>query len=117
MDKVKVSSEMAKAIEGALDEYNSDPNQVLENHRYDWVFECAPLNSLSHLQLAEIFLNGYEVEKTSQEKVKAYFDKCEQVLEEYKNGCLLMNADYKGRKEGVLATLSLLNIKVAGVND
>ena len=116
MGKVKVSSEMAKAIEGALDEFSSDPNQVLENHRYDWIFDCEPLNSLNHLQLAEVLLNGYEVEQTPQEKIKAYYDNCERILGEFKDGCLLTNADYKGRREGVLATLSLLNIKVQGVN-
>ena len=117
MDKVKVSSEMNKAIESALDEYDRDPNDVLANHKYDWVFECAPLNSLNHFQLAELLINGYEVEQTPQEKIKAYFDNCERILGEFKDGCLLMNADYKGRREGVLATLSLLNIKVSGVND
>ncbi|WP_400194651.1 hypothetical protein [Lysinibacillus telephonicus] len=111
MDKVKVSSEMAKAIEGALDEFGSDPNQVLENHRYDWISECVPLNSLNHLELAEILIKGYEVEQTPEELI----------LDEFKHAIKMINEranteHFAGKTVGIIRTLDFLNIKIEGVN-
>lgn len=115
MDKVKVSSEMAKAIEGALDEYSSDPNQVLENHRYDWISECVPLNSLNHLELAEILLKGYEVEQTPEEKIQQYVKDAQNTLEEY--AALDVRKWSEGKIQGVIFALDTLGIKIKGVND
>lgn len=115
MDKVKVSSEMAKAIEGALDEYGSDPNQVLENHRYDWISECVPLNSLNHLELAEILLKGYEVEQKPEELLR------EKIIH-LRFNCVaapISSSVYKksqAEMNGIIFALNTLNIKIEGVN-
>ncbi len=66
------------------------------------------LAKLDILTLAAALLNGYEVEKTPEEKVREYFEK--------------LWADYcdtneiEIAKETIINTLDLLGIKIEGVN-
>lgn len=107
-EKVKVNSQIAVALEGALDEYDGDKNLILQNHKYDWMEECIPLNNLTHLEFAEILIKGYEVEKTPAELLEDY--------EKYNTNEQMYNDSFK---IGVQKTIKFFkeNFEIKGIND
>ncbi|RIJ64110.1 hypothetical protein [Rummeliibacillus sp. POC4] len=104
-EKVKVSRELATAIETAL-EYCGGKDEVLQEHIDTWSDDCIPLNSLSFLELAEILINGYEVEQTQEEKIKKLF-----------YGYAGENEFHESdAQKAILELLEILEKKVEGVN-
>lgn len=113
MSKVVVTKEVAEAIERYLDGDDTYREKLLEDHAgnyssganwsdfYDGKVYNA-LDSLSLMEMAEILVNGYEVEKTPEDKVRELFESSPFAIE---------------RKSGIVRTLNLLGIKIEGVND
>lgn len=117
-EKVKVSREVAEAIEKALNYFlladgGEDPEEALiVQHAIELYGEVKQkmladvLFELGTFELAEILVNGYEVEQTPEEKVEEYYKK-------------LLNSDDTQCKNMALAvshSLSLLKKRIKGVN-
>lgn len=92
-EKVKVSREVAEAIEKALNYFlladgGEDPEEALiVQHAFELHGEVKQkmladvLFELGTFELAEILVNGYEVELTPEEKVLEYFNDIMQHVE------------------------------------
>ncbi len=114
-EKVKVSREVEQALNAALEEYDGDKNLVIENHNYDWVFECAVLNNFDTLEIARMLINDYEVEQTPEEEIAEVYQEAKQNFRFKKS---ISNAAFnEGICDGIITTLDLLNIKIDGVNE
>ena len=104
-EKVKVSREVAEAIESAFEVSNKE--QVLEDHARSGMWqnkEFLPLNNLSLLEMAAIVINGYEIEETPEEKF----------LRVYKMQLDINRLDFA---DGMKYALETLGIKIKGIND
>ena len=106
MGKIKVSKEVGQALKLALE--NSDRENLLEMHvgKLSWQLETyAALNELSNWKMAQILINGYEVEGKPEERL----------LEIYK---FYKKVSDDGIPEEVIEeVLDALNIKIKGIND
>lgn len=114
---VKVSKELADALKKALSYENGNEDGVLLYHSemiisdggFEWTNECEPLNDLSPLELAKILIEGWEVEKSPEEKVREiyneYVDKMRYAPYETEEVC-----------EIITEVLDALEIKIEGVN-
>lgn len=76
---------------------------------------CSGINTIDIMTLAAALINGYEVEKTPEEKVREYYEKlCDGYdraqFHEDKGKYLLM-------KRSVRRTLDALGVQIAGIND
>ncbi|MDE1404557.1 hypothetical protein CHCC16736_3521 [Bacillus licheniformis] len=101
-----ITKEQAEAIQflrsGGNDWTDDD---ILEHHvTSKWFNEYAPLNNLYTIVLAAALINGYEVEKTPEEKVREYY--------ESHGG----SPSAEERKAAIRETLYKLGIKIEGVN-
>ncbi|WP_432661346.1 hypothetical protein [Bacillus subtilis] len=90
-------------------------DDVLSYHATgDWGKSCSALNDLDIMTLAAALVNGYEVEKTPEEKVREYHRSLvcdmERALSYAEEG------NYRSAIEAVEETLGLLGIKIEGVN-
>jgi len=104
INKPVITKEQADALLGLYAEEWSRED-VLEYHvTREWTDRFSPLNDLDIMTLAAALINGYEVEKTPEEKVREYY-------ESYGGSPSAME-----RKEAVQDTLDLLGIKIEGVN-
>ncbi|WEZ21193.1 hypothetical protein P5661_06340 [Bacillus subtilis] len=113
--KPTITKEQAEAIEvlrGGRNKWSD--NDFLIAHvlygcgkSYKWS-DFKPIENMDLMTLATALINGYEVEKTPEEKVREYFEK--------------LWADYcdtneiEIAKETIINTLDLLGIKIEGVN-
>lgn len=108
-EKVKVSREVAEAIEFLKKEFDYNFEAFMKVSLNDgWHINknCTALNKISVEDLAKILINGYEVEQTPEEKVEEYYKK-------------LLNSDDTQCKNMALAvshSLSLLKKRIKGVN-
>ncbi|MED4787562.1 hypothetical protein P9429_11770 [Bacillus atrophaeus] len=76
--------------------------------------EFDPIASMDLMTLAAALVNGYEVEKTPEEKVREYFERLE--YERANAQCLEEESRYWFMKEAVRETLEAVGIKIEGVN-
>lgn len=122
-EKVKVSREVAEAIEWGISRGAADT--FLVEHGNNWKNggfadyrpsheELRALSKISVFQLAEILLNGYETEQTPAEKIAATFlknkRKCEESDEPHE-------VEWeRGFNSGIQYTLGILEIKIPGIN-
>ena len=107
MDKIKVSKEVAIALEVAL-KVTSKRNFFEEHsNKMQWTLEdYLPLNKISNWDMAQILINGYEVEETPEDRMLDFYN--------YYNG----DSDYeKGFRDAVEYTLEQLRHKIKGIND
>lgn len=101
MEKVKVSREVAEAIE-----HRREKGYKLKDFMNAYFVSgfiglgCDALDRLDIETYAKALINGYEVEKTPQEKLLEY-----------------INSLSAEQIQVVVNSLSILNIKVSGVND
>ena len=66
---IKVSYELYKALEESKKVYDYDIDKILSGHYIPWEEEyMAPLNKLSHIELAKLLIDGYELEKVEYTK-------------------------------------------------
>ncbi|WP_253294939.1 hypothetical protein [Bacillus atrophaeus] len=76
-----------------------------------------PLLDLGIITLAASLINGYEVEKTPEEKVREYFEGVRNSRDErYLAGDIEGKRFHAGALVGICNTLGLLGIKIEGVN-
>ncbi|MEC1584417.1 hypothetical protein P9D80_03440 [Bacillus spizizenii] len=112
--KPTITKEQADAL---LHLYSAEwtKSDILEYHATgEWQERCYSLNDLEILTLAAALVNGYEVEKTSEEKVREYHqslvcDMDRALSYEDEGNC-------RSAIEAVEETLNLLGIKIEGVN-
>ncbi|MBU5262017.1 hypothetical protein KQI43_04315 [Bacillus atrophaeus] len=79
--------------------------------------EFMPLLDLGIITLAASLINGYEVEKTPEEKVREYFEGVRNSRDErYLAGDIEGKRFHAGALVGICNTLGLLGIKIEGVN-
>jgi hypothetical protein len=87
-------------------------NQTTEHGRY-----LRDYASDNFVDILQALVNGYEVEETPEDKVRDYIDHLKSTRDRIDlapERC--RSAEYSGRIDSVLQTLSLLNIKIEGVN-
>ncbi|KRT88671.1 hypothetical protein [Bacillus paralicheniformis] len=102
--KPVITKEQADALLGLYAEEWSKEH-VLEYHvTREWTDRFSPLNDLDLITLAAALINGYEVEKTPEEKVREYY--------ESHGG----SPSAEERKAAIRETLYKLGIKIEGVN-
>lgn len=114
MEKVKVSREVADAVEYEIQRLKdcttlstkAIKNLILHdsiNHSHRGGAKA--LNGIPTFDLAEILINGYEVEKTPEEKL----------LQEYLTG-LLVGSGHRTYANAIKFTLDTLGIEIKGIN-
>lgn len=69
MNKEKISQELATAIQLAIESQGGAEYVLAGHHDLDWCMGCEPLNELSHMELVELLVNGYEVIKTPEDQI------------------------------------------------
>ncbi|WGD77715.1 hypothetical protein P5643_13950 [Bacillus subtilis] len=116
--KPTITKEQAKAIEScAMNCGDTYKERLIRGHADDsgdWSGEYAPLNDLDIMTLAAALVNGYEVEKTPEEKVREYF---ESLWSDYCNSDdPFIEVACESARAAVNETLNLLGIKIEGVN-
>ena len=109
MSEVKkpvITKEQAEAFEKLREQYTEEEMVIkyIESELDLFDSSCACLYDLGFTDFLAALINGYEVEKTPEEKVREYY-------ESYGGSPSAME-----RKEAVQDTLDLLGIKIEGVN-
>jgi len=108
-EKVTVTKEVAEALYEVERNYISTGITLNFHVTKGLSGKYAPLQTLDIEDLAKALINGYEVEKTPEEKVSEYYRKHEL--------CTLELSDkYNGIRIGIRTTLDLLGINIEGVN-
>lgn len=124
--KVTVTKEVAEAIEYLRNQYEvyQDNSFFIEAHaihRSDttdasW-FDRPILNTVSTEVFASAILNGYTVEKTPEDKVREYYDRCREKRDQAEMDDRSFAAEHlDGQAIGASITLDILGIKISGVN-
>ncbi|MEC1690296.1 hypothetical protein P9E05_01990 [Bacillus mojavensis] len=79
--------------------------------------EFGPIASMDIMTLAAALVNGYEVEKTPEEKVREYYEAVQNLREErYLAGDTEGKRFHAGALVGICTTLGIFGIKIEGVN-
>ncbi|WP_433959340.1 hypothetical protein [Cytobacillus horneckiae] len=112
-EKVKVSREVAEALESAR-EIRSDETITNMCIARSFVADQEPLNKLNPYIMVKILINGYEVEQTPEELVREYYRFKEMDLKQ------VTNSYDRGFATGALIsikkTLDMLGVKIKGIN-
>ncbi|MGT4651506.1 hypothetical protein [Bacillus cereus] len=112
--KPEITKEQSEAIT-YLRGLGRDDEYIL-SYRGEYVGHCAVLNDLSRVSLAAALINGYEIEKSPEQKVRDYYESNYAKHEKSKpfsdDDCYMT-----GVSHGIRQTLDLLGIKIEGVND
>lgn len=125
MEKVKVTKEVAEAIEAYLNDFTSirtteEKKSVLvaEHCGQDWtkyeVGQYAALNNITTYELMTIMVNGYEVEKSAEEVVAEEHNRLTHAAA-LEHDCDMRDF-FKRKAEGIRYALDTLGIKIEGVN-
>ncbi|EDW22610.1 hypothetical protein FO510_05305 [Bacillus pumilus] len=111
--KPEITKEQAKAI-SYLRGLGRDDEYIL-SHFGVYVRHCAVLNDLSRVSLAAALINGYEVTKSPEQKVRDYY---EANYAKHERSKPFSDDDYytAGVSNGIKQTLDHLGIKIEGVN-
>ena len=123
--KVKLTQKQARALENAKEMHgNHRPDAVVDivisQHCRDerWGEGYESLNDLTTADLARALLIGYEVEQTAAEKLAKYYQErkkwAQQALATDERRSYDVNM---AQVQAINATLSILGIKVKGIND
>ncbi|MCY9090880.1 hypothetical protein [Bacillus mojavensis] len=118
--KPTITKQQAEAIEFWTQEHDGDTykERLIKAHvdaAVRWGGMYAPLNDLDLLTLAAALVNGYEVEKTPEERVQQYYydlRRAEDRLEERGES----GPQFRQGWQSVEETLNLLGIQIEGVN-
>lgn len=79
--------------------------------------EFGPIANMDIMTLAAVLVNGYEVEKTPEEKVREYYEAVRNLWEErYLAGDTEGKRFHAGALVGICTTLGIFGIKIEGVN-
>ncbi|MFL6977082.1 hypothetical protein R7M47_05405 [Bacillus inaquosorum] len=119
--KPTITKEQAEAIEScAMNCGDTYKERFIRGHADDsgdWSGEYASLNDLDLLTLAAALVNGYEVEKTPEEKVREYYEGIKRTRDEkYLAGGIEGKRFHDGALVGICIALDYFGIKIEGVN-
>lgn len=116
MEKVKVTKEVAEAIEALRKQGDSDEEilRVLADPDDGWATpKTEILNDIPFITVVKAVVIGYEVEETPEEKIsKYYYEALERSNSQYSN---VRHVAY-GDMRAVKYTLDTLGISIKGVN-
>ncbi len=115
--KPTITKEQAGAIQIFMDG-DKEKSDLLRIHAKDrWIEEFSCLNELDIMTLAAALVNGYEVEKTPEEKLREYYEWLKRSRDERHLAGDVEGKRFKaGLLQGVLNTLDYLGIEIEGVN-
>ncbi|WHM14838.1 hypothetical protein [Bacillus velezensis] len=115
--KPTITKEQAEVIQIFMDG-GKEKSDLLRIHAKDrWIEEFSCLNQLDIMTLSAALVNGYEVEKTPEEKVREYFEKTKRTRDErHLAGDIEGKRFHDGTLVGVCNTLDYAGIKIKGVN-
>ncbi|QAW36561.1 hypothetical protein [Bacillus licheniformis] len=112
--KPVITKEQADALLGLYVEEWSEED-VLEYHvTREWTDQFSPLNDLDTMTIAAALINGYEVEKTPEEKVREFYQRYDCDSRMYPAE---MYFRAKEIQRIIKCTLNYLGVQVAGIND
>ncbi|MGG1042509.1 hypothetical protein ABE153_11500 [Bacillus velezensis] len=112
--KLTITKEQADAL---LHLYSTgwSKSDVLEHHATgEWFEHCDSLNDLDMLMIADVLINGYEVEATPEDRVREYYAELQEKERAAQSRGVTFSLECE--REGVINTLNLLGIKIEGVN-
>nr|MDH3082642.1 hypothetical protein [Bacillus subtilis] len=112
--KPTITKEQAEVIQIFMDG-DKEKSDLLRIHAKDrWIEEFSCLNELDIMTLATALVNGYEVEKTPEEKLREYY---ESLWSDYcDSDDPFIEVACESARAAVNETLNLLGIKIEGVN-
>lgn len=110
--KPEITKEQAEAIT-YLRGIGRDDESILRNHR-EYIMNCAVLNKLSLVSLAAALINGYEIEKSPEQKVRDHYEKLA-AKRRYVPGCIDEIKIYT-EMDAIRRTLDMLGIEIDFVN-
>ncbi|WP_440615156.1 hypothetical protein [Bacillus subtilis] len=115
--KPTITKEQAEVIQIFMDG-DKEKSDLLRIHAKDrWIEEFSCLNELDIMTLAAALVNGYEVEKTPEEKLREYYEAVQNLREErYLAGDTEGKRFHAGALVGICTTLGIFGIKIEGVN-
>lgn len=115
LKKPVITKEQADSIEAFLEVGTKEELLTAKVHCCHFGDEYSGINTIDIMTLAAALINGYEVEKTPEEKVREYYaanyQRHEQSMPRSKDDFYT-----SGVEEGVRNTLDSLGIKIEGVN-
>ncbi|QAR52091.1 hypothetical protein BAE_04455 [Bacillus aerophilus] len=112
--KTEITKKQAEAIEFLRENYTDD--QILEM-RVKGDIACGSIYDHSPIELADALINGYEIEKSPEQKVRYYYEYLEKRYGEVREkGDVQARLTFTSMMTGVRETLDLLGIKIEGVN-
>ncbi|MCP9282979.1 hypothetical protein [Bacillus safensis] len=119
--KPEITKEQAEAIEFLRKHY--DDRRILElydedviGHMYQmYGHDCGSLYDLDLFEFAAALINGYEIAKSPEQKVREFY---EANYAKHEKSKPYSDDDYytTGVSHGIMQTLDLLDIKIEGVN-
>lgn len=112
--KPVITKEQADAIETFLEKGTKEELLTAKVHCCHFGDEYSGINTIDIMTIAATLINGYEVDKTPEEKVREYYEK---LCDGYDRA--QFNEDegkYLLMKRAVRRTLDDLGIKIEGVN-
>ncbi|NYV67625.1 hypothetical protein HYI36_20310 [Bacillus sp. Gen3] len=116
--KVTLTKEQAEAIELAKE--RDDIDRIVNAASSDkpgwYAGKYVPLNSLTLETLMTALVNGYEVEKTPEEKVREYYEEIDSYRRQSKGFDSNASDEFHRMCDAIRTTLDLLGIKIEGVN-
>lgn len=115
--KVTVTKEVAEALAIHAKSGVSVRTMLRHNVHGDLYGVYAPLQTMHVEELAKALLIGYTVEKSPEDKVREYYDRCKSTYTYTSCGGSMVAASFKnGQMVGASITLDILGIKIEGVN-
>lgn len=114
-EKAIVTKEQAELISQLQDKWSNDG--IIQTHvKYAWTTEkYEPLNDLTTEELAKALINGYEVEKSPEERLRDYYE----YLKDGEESVVRYGGSGAQLRQGwqsVETTLDTLGIKIEGIN-
>ncbi|MEH7790486.1 hypothetical protein V7358_13945 [Bacillus pumilus] len=118
--KPEITKEQAKAI-ATLREHHSDggvlnlvSNDEIPTEGTIYGYDCSVLYNLDLIELAAALINGYQIAKSPEEKVREYYERNHEKNEQSE----VLTPEYHysaGTEWGIKHTLYLLGMKIEGV--
>lgn len=115
--KLMVTKEVAEAIEEMERNYISVGLTLKFHATHGLTGKYAPMQTLDIEDLAKALIVGYTVEKSPEDKVREYYNRCRaNRVEAEVNGRTHRATHWDGQAIGASITLDILGISVKGVN-
>lgn len=117
MSEVKkpvITKEQADAVETFLEKGTKEELLTAKVHCCHFGDEYSGINTIDIMTLAAALINGYEVEKTPEEKLREWFEEEREIGDEYYN----RGEEHRSQDvvQTIIDTLDILGINIEGVN-